>query len=59
MSVATASTGNGPLVGRRGWELQQFGQGCCPGLMHDRSHDDLGGFQIQVSRLAATVEDDA
>jgi len=59
MSVATASTGNGPLVGARGWELQQFGQRCCPGSVHDRSHDHLGGFQIQVPRLAATVEDDA
>ena len=27
--------------------------------MHDRPHDHLSGFQVQVSRLAAAVEDDA
>ena len=27
--------------------------------MHDRPHQHLGGFQIQVPRLAAAVEDDA
>jgi hypothetical protein len=59
MSVAAASTGNGPLLRRRGWELQQFGQRCRPCLMHDRPHDHLGGFQIQVPRLTTTVEDKA
>ena len=27
--------------------------------MHDRTHDHLGGFQVQASRLVAAVEDDA
>ena len=27
--------------------------------MHGRAHQHFGGFQIQTSRLASTVEDDA
>ena len=59
MSLATASTRDGPLIGVRGGETQQFGQHGRPRLMHDRPHDHFGGFQIQAPRLAAAVEDDA
>src|SRR5258708_30689451 len=58
MSLVTASTGDGPLVG--GWfgEAQQLGQHCRSSLMHNGPHDHLGGFQVEVPRLAAAVEDD-
>lgn len=46
-----------PLVGRRGFELQQLGQGCSSGLMHRRAHCHLDGFQIQIAGLAARVKD--
>ena len=54
-----ASARDGPLVGSRGWELQQFAQRCRPGLMHGRSHSHLQGFQIQTPRLAAGTEGEA
>ncbi len=50
---------DGPLVGIRGGEAQQFGQHGRPRLMHGRPHDHLGGLQVQVPRLAAAAEDDA
>ena len=54
-----ASACYGPLVGRWGRKLQQFGQRCGAGLMHGRTHRHLQGFQIQTSRLAAGAESDA
>ena len=59
VSLVAARTRDGSLVGGRNWELQQFGQRGCPGLMHGRAHRHLDGFQIQMPRLAATAEDDA
>jgi hypothetical protein len=59
MSLLAARTRNAPLAGSRSGELQEFGQCCCPGAMHGRAHRHLDGFQIQVPRLAAAVEDDA
>jgi len=59
MSLVTARTRDGPLVGSRGWESQQFSQGRGPGMMHGRAHRHFDGFQIQTPRLAATDEDDA
>jgi hypothetical protein len=55
--VATR-TSDDPLVGRRGWELEQFGQNRCPSLVHGGAHQHLGGLQFQVSCLAAAVEND-
>jgi hypothetical protein len=59
MSLVTTSTRDGPLGG--GWfgEAQQPGQHYRPSLMHHRPHDHLGGFQVQVPRLAAPIENDA
>ena len=54
-----ASTRQGPLVGSRRRELQQFAQRGCSGLVHGRAHRHLDGFQIQMPRLAAAAEDDA
>ena len=54
-----ASACYGPLAGRWGRELQQFGQRCGTGLMHGRTHRHLQGFQIQTSSLAAGTESDA
>ena len=54
--VAT-TTGDGPLVCRRDWELQQFGQDRCPCMVHGGAHQHLGGLQFQMSRLAAAVEE--
>ena len=59
MSLAPARARDGPLVGVRGGEAQQFGQQGRPCLMHSRPHDHLGSFQVQVSRPAAAAEDDA
>src|SRR5216684_2885192 len=59
MSLAAASTRDSPLVGGWGGEAQQSGQHSCPSLMHDRPHGHLGGFQVQVPRLTAAVEDNA
>jgi hypothetical protein len=53
-----ARTRNGPLVGSRRRELEQFSQRCGPSLMQGRTNSHLDGFQIQTTRLAATVEND-
>ena len=55
-SEVAASTRDGPLVGARGRELQQFGQGGGPGPMQGRAHRHLDGFQVETARLAASVE---
>ena len=57
--MVTTSARNVALAGRRGRELQKFGQRGCPGLMHGRAHGHLHGFQIPTPRRAAGVEDDA
>ena len=57
--LGAARTRNGALLVGRGREMQQFGQGCGPGLMHGRAHRHLDGFQIEAPRLAPAVEDDA
>jgi len=59
MSLLTARARKRALVGSRDWELQEFGQGGGPGLMHRRTYRHLDGLQIQPPRLAATVEEDA
>ena len=57
--LMTARTRNAALIVGRGWESQQFGQGRCPGLMHGRAHRHLDGFQIEMARLVAALEDHA
>ena len=59
MRWVAAGTREGPLIGSRGRELQQFAQRRGPRLMHRRTHSHFDGFQIQAPRLAPTVEDDA
>jgi len=59
VSLAPTSTSQAPLLGRRGFKLQQLGQGCSSGLMHGAAHRHLNGLQIQSARLLATMEDDA
>jgi hypothetical protein len=59
MSLMAASARNVPPVGSRHWELQEFAQRGCPGVVHGRVHSHLGGFQIEAPRLTAAVEDDA
>jgi len=59
MSWVATTTREGPPVRGRDGELQQFGQGGCPGLMHGRAHRHLDGFEIEMSGFAAGREDDA
>ena len=56
MHCVATTTGDGPLVCRWDWELQQFGQDRCPSMVHGGAHQHLGGLQFQMSRLAAAVE---
>ena len=56
MRCVATTTGDGPLVCRWDWELQQFGQDRCSRMVHGGAHQHLGGFQFQMSRLAAAAE---
>ena len=58
VSLAPTRTRKAALLGRRGFKLQQLGQGCSSGLMHGGAHRHLDGFQVQIARLVATMEDD-
>jgi hypothetical protein len=53
--VATR-TSDDTVIGRRGRELQQFGQNRCPSVVHGGAHQHLGGLQFQMSRLLAATE---
>ena len=53
--VATR-TSDDTLIGRRGRELQQFGQNRCSGVVHGGAHQHLGSLQFQMSRLVAAAE---
>src|SRR5208283_2129233 len=59
MSPVATSTRDGPLLGGRGRELQEFGQGGGSGPMQGRAHRHLDRFQIETARRAASAEDDA
>jgi len=59
VSWVAARTNHRALVGSRGREWQEFGQGCGSGLMHGRANGHFDGFQIETPRFAATGEDRA
>jgi hypothetical protein len=59
VSLVAARTRQGPLLGGRSWEAQEFGQRGGPGPMHRRAHRRLDSLHIQTAGLAAIVEDDA
>jgi len=59
MGLVTARTRDGPLLGGRGCELQQFGQRGCARLMHGRPHRHFHSFQVQTPGFVPAVEDDA
>jgi hypothetical protein len=59
MGLVATRTREGPLVGSRDGESQQFGQDGCPGMMHGGAYRHLDGFEIQLARFTPGAEDDA
>ena len=59
LRLLTARTRKAALIVGRGWEWQQLGQGRCPGLMQGRAQRHLDGFQIEMARLVAAIENQA
>ena len=53
VGLAAARTRDGPLVGGRGGELQEFGQSRGSGLMHGRTHSHLGGDEVNPEEWKA------
>ena len=58
LSLVSASTRDGPLLGGRDGELQQFGQRGGARIVHSRTHRHLDGFQIQTPGFAVAMKDD-
>lgn len=57
--MVTTNTRQLALRGRRGFELQQCGQGCGTGLVEGRPQSGLYGFQIGPTTFLALRKDTA
>src|SRR6266700_3549632 len=58
MSLMAASTRDAAPIGGWDGELQQLAERGGSGMMHGRTHHHLDGFQIDMARLAALLEND-